>query len=292
MTLVTRTDQAEDQANSYSRGILSTRETVATRTAYYYSDDMSAVGLKAAVDAMVTAEGTTHPNNSLLPLRQAQGVRIFPHVVKVYLRYGYGQGSVPVATSDELTKSDSGYATFKSWHKNSKPGSPNAAAFDSKGRPKGPLNFPWTSSAMSGLTADEKYRLPPLATYIQVPFQTVRIQTVLSTNPTNAVIGYLGKLNSDSVTYAGKTYEERSIQFQRLLVDPIEEDNGDVKYRVEYTMAFRRSHWVVELEPKWSGSAWAEDPDGMDGSGDSPDNPWYALMAPEVAFSGNFPVHA
>ncbi len=280
MAEVSRTDQSTDQANSYTLGVLSTADTAATRTAYRYTDDGSALTIQSAVMSEYAAAGPVHPQDGTLRLRAVTGVRISPSAVKVYLRYGRGAGSVPIATADELTRSDSGYMTFKTWHK--------PTTFDDVGRPYGPLNFPWTTSAMSGLTADQKYLLKPEPIYIQMPFQVVRIQTVLPTNPTNTVIHLLGYINSDKVTYAGKEYDEYSVQFQRLLVDPIEEDDA-ISYRVEYTMAFRKSKWVVELEPKWSGSAWVVDPDGDYGE---PDNDWYARMAALEVFTGVFPVHA
>lgn len=256
--------------SSYTRGIGSFRDTQAVRVGHIYTSDASALELKTAVDHAVTLDGTTHPQNSSLQLKRATALRIDAHITRVQMVYGYGASSVPTATADQLTRSDSGYYTFKSWKL--------PTTFDANGRPSGDYNFEAPSET-------ESRRNPPRPIYLQLPQQVVRIRTVLASNPTNAVLTKLGRTNSDAVTYAGKTYGALTVRFDRLWIEPIEID-GSVRYQVEYTMVFRLAKWVQELEPIWDSGAWTAR------TGSEIVDTYYARSCPEDTFANAFPVHA
>jgi hypothetical protein len=273
-TYTYKADHAEDSGNSYSIGVTDGRATTATRVGYFYSDGGSEVGLKQAADAAYTAAGPVHPNNAGLALKGARAARVAPNIVRVELYYNGRQGVNPGKPSAELVRSDSGFVTFKTWHKSvPTTGDPPVSAFDHLGRPNGDRNF-----VLTGTDFDKERHQPPQPIYFQVPIQVVRLPALLDEDPSPVVLDLLGTLNDDDVNWAGQTRKKGSLQFQRFWVEPVIIDDV-VKYRVEYTFAYRRSLWVVELPPVWNidDGKWVE-PSGTAGNG-TPINNWYAYIA-------------
>jgi hypothetical protein len=280
-------DSPHSPANSLTRHLLRGSASNGTREGHYYNED-AAVSLTDAIDSFIAEAAGAYPGTAI-PFSSVSAYRLAPNVIRLLGRYAYGPGGALTSTADELSRSDAGYITFKTWHK--------STSFDSKGRPNGDLNFDYTNSAIAALTTEQKKLIRPRPTFIQMPFHIIRIQTVLSpsgsplTSPVAGVVPHLGKLNADDVKFAGVQYHAREVQFQRILVDTVQENEG-VKYHIEYTLGFRRSMWVVELEPQWNGSAWVEDADGAFSAGGTPGNPWYAAISDTVNFTGLFPIHA
>ncbi len=279
-TYTYKADHAEDSGNSYQIGVTDGRATTATRVGYFYSDGGSDVGLKQAADAAYAAAGPVHPNNSALALKGCRAGRVAPNIVRVTLYYNGRQGVNPSKPSEEMVRSDSGFVTFKTWHQSVNTTGSAATSFDALGRPKGDRNF---NILGSGDQYKQDRSRPPQPMYLQVPIQIIRVPSLLNEDPSTAVTDLLGTLNDDEVIWAGQGREAGSLQFQRLWVEPMIVDDV-VKYRAEYTFAYKRSHWVQELPPVWDLvlNQWME-PDGLDGASD---NNWYGYIAPMADWLG------
>ncbi len=282
-TYTYKADHAEDSGNSYAIGVTDARNTTATRVGYFYSDGGSEVGLKAAADAAYSAAGPVHPHNGALSLKGCRASRVAPNIVRVTLYYngrvGINSGRPPA----EMVRSDSGFVTFKTWHRSVFIG---LDAFDNLGRPIGQLNH---SEKIENSTWNKDRSRPPQPLYFQVPIQLIRVPGLLSSDPSHDVVDLIGLLNSDTLNLVGKDRPAGTLQFQRFWCEPIVIDNA-VKYRVEYTLVYKRSLWAVELPPTWSDATggW-EYPEGV-GAAPPLGNNWYSFIADRAPFLNAFPV--
>lgn len=277
-------DHADDAGNQYTIGVVDARGTSCQRVGYLYSDGGSLVNLKSAAELAQSTAGLTHPDNSLLKLKGVQTRRVAPNIVKVTLAYdGRPNGINPGKPWADLVRSDSGYVSFKSWHR-SVDGPSDDEKFDAVGRPNGPLNFQDSTTFTS---YNKQRNRPPTPLYYQLPIQVLRVPGLMSTDPSDDVVDLIGKLNSDSVTFAGVSRPKGTLQLQRFWCEPVIVDDA-VKYRLEYTLAYRRSFWAVELPPEWDGTTWV-DPNGSVSDGVA-SNTWYMYIAQLDTFTGAFPV--
>jgi hypothetical protein len=186
-----------------------------------------------------------------------------------------------------LVRSDSGFVTFKTWHKSV---TGLLTKFDNFGRPCGNLNFHQT-----GTNYDKDRNQSPQPIYLQMPTQIIRVPALLDADPSDTnvddttLVEKIGWLNGDPITWAGVERPQGSLQFQRFWCEPVIVDDV-IKYRVEYTFAYKRSHWVIELAPVWNKDSgqWVN-PSGVDGDEDNANN-WYAYIAPFATFTGAFPI--
>lgn len=228
------------QQGVYTEALGDYRRTNAVRVGHYYIADDTELGLKAAVDAVKTAEITAaggnpyapHPENSTLPLRFITAQRVAKNIVKIVLRYDrQGLGSAAAA----VTRSTSAYVSFKTWQK--------CSSYDANMRPNGGLNTPSITDP----------RQPPVAQVIQMPAQVVRLASFVDTDPTATVLPRLGTLNNATVVFAGNTYPVAGVRFDWFTTDSNETESGGDDVAVEYTFLFRPSLWVREVEPvfKW-----------------------------------------
>lgn len=234
---------------------------VRVRVFEHDTDNVQNMAQAISAFAVSNFPGTT------IPLSRMRAVPMGSYATKVYAIYEHTPFSLPTGIDRQKTAVFGIGTIGVPWGQDTVTHTGAAVAFSS-GRPNGRLHGIGTYNSDTPATSADVADRPSLYTWI-VPVVTIAIPFTLATNPIGSVIGKVGRVNSDAVTWGDYSFPAKTLRFNTTDVYPSLDTNGAAQYNgfhhftarldpwQEQAFAFRSGKWAVDTMDQYDAVAFA-----------------------------------